>query len=348
MTGPSRRGLVAVVAIGLLGVSLPTAVAAPAPVRGSAEDGHRVLFTIATPLITESSSLAVSTAHPGLVYTTNDSGDSATVYALDASNGRLVGETTLTGVTPVDIEALGIDRGALVVADIGDNDQLRDSVVAYRIPQPGRGSATVQPDAVTLTYSDGARDAESLLYDGRTGRLFVVSKGLASARIYRSPPNVFSRDRVTLTRDASAPAIATDATFVNGHRYAVIRTYFSAVVYRFPSWRKVDSFDLPRQEQGESVTSPGGEDVIWIGSEMGNSEVLEVALPDLEPPAPPPPTTSGSGSEESTTTEIVRTDAAGSRELRTWAVRATQVAGAGLIVVTLVALVLYRRHRRAD
>jgi hypothetical protein len=342
--GPSSRGLMTVAAIGLLGTCLPGAAASPTPVWGSADDGHRVLFTIASPLITESSSLAVSTAHPGLVYTTNDSGDTATVYVLDASDGRLVGKTTLTGVTPVDIEALGIDRGSLVVGDIGDNDQARDSVVAYRLSQPGRGTATVQPDSVTLTYSDGARDAESLLYDGRTERVFVVSKGLAGARVYRSPPDVFGRVRATLTRDASAPAIATDATFVGGHRYAVIRTYFSAVVYRFPSWQKVDSFDLPPQEQGESVTSPGGDEVLWIGSEMEDSEVLEVSLPDLEPPAAPP-TASGNGSGE-TTTKIVRTDGAGSRELRTWAVRATQVAGAGLVVVALVAVVLYRRHRR--
>ena len=348
MKGPSRRGLMAMAAMGLLGgMTLPAAVASPPPVSGAADDGHRVLFTIASPLITESSSLAVSTAHPGLVYTTNDSGDSATVYALDASDGRLVGQTTLRGVTPVDIEALGIDRGALVVGDIGDNDQLRESIVAYRIAQPGRGSAAVQPDAVTLTYRDGARDAESLLYDARTERLFVVSKGLAGARVYRTPPNVFGRGRAALTRDAAAPAIATDATFLSGHRYAVIRTYFSAVVYRFPSWQKVDSFDLPRQEQGESVTSPGGEDVIWIGSELENSEVLEVALPDLDPPAPSP-TTSGSDSRRPTTTEIVRTDAAGGQELRTWAVRATQLAGAGLVVVAFVAAVLYRRHRRAD
>ena len=348
MKVPSRHGWVAVVATGLMGASLPTAVASPTHAVGRADDGHRVRFTIATPLITESSSLAVSTAHPGLVYTTNDSGDSATVYALDASDGRLVGETTLTGVTPVDIEALGIGRGGLVVGDIGDNEQLRDSIVAYRIPQPGRGSRAVRPDTVTLTYSDGPRDAESLLYDARAERLFVVSKGLAGARVYRSPPDVFDRGRATLSRHASAPAIATDATFVSGHRYAVIRTYFSAVVYRFPSWRKVDSFDLPRQEQGESVTSPGGEDVIWLGSEMENSEVLEVALPDLAPSAQPTTPSGSDSAEATTTTKIVTTDAAGSRELRTWAVRATQVAGAGLVVVALVALVLYRRHRRAD
>jgi hypothetical protein len=174
----------------------------------------------------------------------------------------------------------------------------------------------------------------------------VVSKDLAGARVYRSPPKVFSRSRATLTRAASAPAIATDATFVGGHRYAVVRTYFSAVVYRFPAWRKVGSFDLPPQEQGESVASPGGEEKIWIGSELENSEVLEVALPDLARTGPPP--TSGAGPGVPATSEIVRADPAGSRELRTWAVRATQVAGAGLVVVAAVALVLYRRHRRVD
>ena len=84
-------------------------------------DGPHVVFTIGSPQITESSSLAVSTVHPGLVYTTNDSGDDGTVYMLDR-HGALVGRTTLAGADPLDVEAIAAaDDGTLVVADIGDN-----------------------------------------------------------------------------------------------------------------------------------------------------------------------------------------------------------------------------------
>ncbi len=226
----------------------------------------------------------MSTVHPGLVYTANDSGGSATVYVLDESDGRLVGQTSLTGVAAVDIEAMAIgDDGTLVVGDIGDNHAVRGHVDIYRLAQPGPGNESVTPRAVSLTYAGGPRDAESLLYDAQSGRVFVVSKLLGGAKVYRSPPHVFDRTHARLLPRASAPAIATDATFVDGHRYALIRSYFSAVVYRFPSWRKVDSFDLPLQKQGESVAAlPGGRAVL-IGSEGVRSKVLRFRLPEPRP-----------------------------------------------------------------
>ena len=83
----------------------------------------KVVFTIASPEITESSSLAVGTVDTRLVYTTNDSGDDGTVYTLDVSTGRVVGRTTLAGADPLDVEAIAAgDDGSLVVADIGDNN----------------------------------------------------------------------------------------------------------------------------------------------------------------------------------------------------------------------------------
>ena len=59
-----------------------------------------------SPQIVESSSLAVSTVDPGLVYTTNDSGDGGTVYTLDARTGTVVGRTTLAGFDLLDVEAI--------------------------------------------------------------------------------------------------------------------------------------------------------------------------------------------------------------------------------------------------
>src|SRR5205085_3431861 len=91
------------------------ALAGVVPGAGAVDRTH-VVFHIDDGRITESSSLVVSAAHPGLVYTANDSGDGPFVYVLDR-NGGLVGTTTLAGVDPLDIEAMscGID-GTLVVA----------------------------------------------------------------------------------------------------------------------------------------------------------------------------------------------------------------------------------------
>ncbi len=266
----------------------------PAYARVDARDG--VVFTIASPEITESSSLAVSTVDPGLVYTTNDSGDDGTVYTLDASNGTVVGRTTLAGAAPLDVEAIAATAdGSLIVADIGDNDADHSTADLYLIDQPGRGDRSVTAQRVDLTYVGGPRDAESVVYDDDTGRVFVVSKLLSGAKVYGTPPNVFDYQRARLRPVADAPPLATDATVLPGADFAVVRTYLGATVYAFPEWTKVTSFTLPAQQQGESITAPPSGDVVWVGSEGVRSRVLAVPLPDLADPATTPPTTSSAG-----------------------------------------------------
>jgi hypothetical protein len=340
--GSSARLAAALLTAGLV-------AAGPAAASYHAAPARHVAFTISAPVITESSSLLVSTVHPGLVYTANDSGGSATVYVLDESDGRLVGQTSLTGVAAVDIEAMAIgDDGTLIVGDIGDNHAVRAHVDIYRLAQPGPGTQSVTPRAVSLTYAGGPRDAESLLYDAESGRVFVVSKLLGGAKVYRSPPHVFERAHARLVPTASAPAIATDATFVDVHRYALIRSYYSAVVYRFPSWRKVDGFDLPLQKQGESVAAlPGGRAVL-IGSEGVRSKVLRFRLPNLNRiERHKAAAASSRGATTVTRTSVPGESPASSRHrqhLRSIAVLVVGIALAGLALVLLTSVLVHRRR----
>ena len=200
-----------------------------------------------------------------------------------------------------------------------------------------------------MTYADGPRDAESLLYDARSGRVYVASKLLGGAKVYRSPPHVFARTHARLVPTASAPAIATDATFVDGHRYALIRSYFSAVAYRFPSWRKVDSFDLPLQRQGESVAAlPGGRAVL-IGTEGTQSRVLRFRLPDLDRIERHREMVSSGPGTTTVTHSLTGPSAATSRHrqhLRSVAGVVVAVAVAGVALVLLTSLLVHRRRPR--
>jgi hypothetical protein len=263
--------------VGLALLSLPALVGVAA---ASAPAAAKVAFTINVPQIIESSSLAVSTTHPGLIYTANDSGDGPYVYVLNRQ-GRLVGTTTLAGVDPVDVEALsaGLD-GSLVVGDIGDNDAKRSSVRIYQIPQPGRGDHRVMPKTVALTYPDEPRNAESLVYDAASGRVDVVSKELF-AHVYRSPPHVFSHHAAMLTKVADAPMIATDATLLGPAHAVVVRTYRDAVICHYPSFRFWRHLDLPAQQMGESIAAVPGRQVVYAGSEGVSSPVWSVPLPPL-------------------------------------------------------------------
>lgn len=297
----ATRPLATLLAVGLLVTTAVGVVATPASYADDDERQHYRVFRISSPEITESSSLFVSTAQPGLVYTTNDSGDGPTVYVIDSTSGALVGRTTLAGVDAVDIEALaGGPAGALVVADIGDNDVERGSVSAYRLPQPGPGNQTVSAERVVLSYADGPRDAESALYDASSGRLYVVSKEFGGASVYVTPRNVFARSRAPLRPIAGAPALATDATLLPGAKEVVIRTYTSATVYRFPSFERLSTVRLPKAEQGESIAAPASGDVVWVGTEGVRSPVVAVRLP--RPASPPLVSPSPAPSAAPTTT----------------------------------------------
>lgn len=343
-----RRALSGALASVVLSLAMAGPAAASSPARA------KVIFTIDVDRITESSSLAASTAHPGLVYTTNDSGDGPYVYVLNRS-GRLVGTTTLSGVTPVDIEAISAAKdGSLVVADIGDNNGRRTSVLVYKIPQPGLGDHTVIPTKVSLTYTDGPRNAESVAYDPQSGRLMIVSKLLLAGRIYWTPPHAFSRARATLSPVADAPMMSTDASLLPGHAAIVVRTYRDAVIYHYPGFAFWQDLDLPDQQMGESIAWVPGGKAVWVGSEGVISPVWTVPLPPLEaPPLKSGRTTSGPtpGGSRGETAPSHRRSADGQatvtatrRDDHTSVMRLTTSAGA--LVVVAGAVVLLSRTRR--
>lgn len=247
-------------------------------------DGDRTAFRFEDPDIVESSGLV---ATDGVVVTTNDSGDSGRVFAVDPATGATVGVTSWPG-DPVDVEALApAGRGQVWVGDIGDNRRLRESVAVWRVPV-ARENRQVEPEVVELVYPDGPHDAEALVAHPLTGRLFVITKGIFGGAVY-SAPRVLRTDRSNRLRQiAEAPALVTDATFLPGGGGVVLRTYGSAYVVDFPSWAPVSSLKLPAQDQGEGIATAGG--ALLLSTEGARTRVLRVPLPpeaiDLEVRSP--------------------------------------------------------------
>lgn len=251
-------------------VALPFLLGAAAGPPGVTEEGA---FRFADPEIVESSGLVTV---DGLVVTTNDSGDSGRVFAVDPGTGRTVGTTSWPG-DPVDVEALAPSGpGHVWVGDIGDNRHVRDFVEVLRAPV-GRGDVAASPEAYQLAYPDGAHDAEALLAHPLTGRLFVVTKGVFSGTVYAAPLRLRSDRPNLLAAVGEAPGIVTDAVFLPGGGGVVLRTYSSAHLLSLPSWRPVTTWELPRQDQGEGIALAGRH--LLISTEGVRSRVLEVDLP---------------------------------------------------------------------
>lgn len=142
------------------------------------------------PSLPESSGLAVSRAHPGVLWTHNDAGDPPMLYAVDLA-GRELARVRVRGAGARDWEALalgpclaGMDgQHCLYVGDIGDNERQREHYTVYVVPEPevwvadsGRVGTVLAAAHLTFRYPDGRHDAEALAVTP-AGDVIIVTKG---------------------------------------------------------------------------------------------------------------------------------------------------------------------------
>jgi hypothetical protein len=243
-----------------LAIAAPVAIGIVA--TPSAPSGREV-FAFDDPRITEASALVVD---DGLFITTNDSGHTGDVFAVDR-RGSTVGVTHWSD-DPVDTEALAPGGPGFVwVADIGDNTAARSW---GRVgPAAGGGGGRARPPPP---------DAETLLQEPSSGRLYLASKNVFGGVLYAVPA----------TLDASAPnrlkpvgrvlPVATDGAFFPDGEHVVIRNYTTAVVYEWPSLQPAGAFRLPSQRQGEGI-AVAADGKVYVSSEGPRAPVLEVPLP---------------------------------------------------------------------
>lgn len=261
-----RRAVGSLFAVGMLALSAAGAAADPG-------DGDDVAFTFADPRIDESSGLV---AQDDVVVTVNDSGDSNRIFTVDTASGETVGVTSWQG-DAVDVEALApAGRGEVWVADIGDNQRSRRSVTVAKVPF-AVGDRTTEAPTYELVYPDGPHDAETLLADPRTGRLYVVVKELRG-RVFAAPPRLSADGPNRLTEVGTTLGFSTDGAFFPDGRHVILRNYVQAAVYTWPDLERLETFALPVQRQGEGIATTGPAEAM-ISSEGARSSVLRVALP---------------------------------------------------------------------
>ena len=247
-------------------------------------DRAEVVFAFEDPAIVESSGLAVV---DGLVVTTNDSGDSGRLFVVDPATGATRSEVAWDD-DPTDVEALAPDgRGGVWVGDIGDNRGSRESIRVADVPVRGDGAGGA-PRVFELVYPDGAQDAETLLADPSTDRLYVATKSPFGGRLYAAPVPLDPQRPNRLEPLGGVLPLATDGAFLADGQRLVIRNYGVAVVYAFPSLERLQQFRLPAQPQGEGL-AVDADGSLLLSSEGLHAEVLRVLLP-----APPPAAESGS------------------------------------------------------
>ncbi|MEW2342951.1 MULTISPECIES: WD40 repeat domain-containing protein [Streptomyces] len=268
----------------LAGALLAGALAAPAASASPAGDGD-ASFRIKDPRITESSGLAASHLHKGVYWTHNDSDDGPYLYAVDSATGKTLARITLSGIgTPRDVEAISIGPdGRIYVGDIGDNlDGSWPYVWIYALPEPKKlVDRTVRATQYVVKYSDGARNAESMVVDPKSGRVYIIDKKEDGGHLYEGPARLSTGGSNVFEPVADVDLWATDAALSPDGRQLAVRGYFGGVLYDWKGGRikRVGRLNVPLQGQGESVTYSADGTKLMFGSEGSDSPVTAQDAP---------------------------------------------------------------------
>jgi len=274
------------------------------PVGDSAQDaeiaGNVTVLGRMPSRVPESSGVAVSAVHPGILWTHSD-GAEGRLHAI-AYDGRWRASASVPGAGAVDWEdvargpcpADGGTDGCLFIADTGDNDASRETARILVVPEPARleVEGTVRPLAtVDFRYPGGPTDAEALAIGG-DGRALIVSKGNDGAvRLYELPPEAFTTTSGTGVLEARLVATLPIDTSGRAHRVTgaamspdggtlAVRT--ASEVYLFPlgEWTREPRVCATgkSQPQGEAVAYLDAERLV-LTSEGADSPILAVRCP---------------------------------------------------------------------
>lgn len=259
--------------------------------------------------VNESSGVVASRRTAGLFWTHNDSGDGPYLYAFDRA-GRKRGVWRVEGAQARDWEDIAAGPGPssgrayLYVADTGDNDRARAQVTIYRLPEPEVSDAdassdrknprpTAAAEAIRLKYPDGRHDAETLLVHPKTGDLYVVTKDIAVAGIYKLAAPFSSKEVNTLARVGELRVPALFAGLLTGGDISpdgtrvVLCDYLAAYELTLPAAAPAGGFDaiwkqtpvvinLGEREQGEAVCYGADGSSVLATSEKRPAPLIEV------------------------------------------------------------------------
>lgn len=274
-------------------------VAQPAPACPTQPAGIAAA-TVALPALNECSGLVTSRRQPGVLWAHNDSGDGATVYAL-GTDGSHRGTYTVTDAQAVDWEDMTLQPGLgdapdrLLLGDIGDNDSKRSSVTVYAVDEPvlpGSGvadAATAPAEGFVMTYPDGARDAEGLVFDPTDRALYIISKERSTglSGLYRYPPPLRANETVVLDKVATITLddlggggsfLATGADITPDGRWLLLRTYDNVLGWYRPGQQPLAAafssqrclLAVEQELQGEAIAAtPDGTGYYTLSENIG-------------------------------------------------------------------------------
>ncbi|QHT66494.1 hypothetical protein GXP67_07400 [Rhodocytophaga rosea] len=173
-------------------------------------------------VLSETSGLEASNAN--IIWSHNDSGGQPVLYGIDTL-GNLVRSITITNATNVDWEEITRDdNGNIYIGDFGNNDNNRQNLRIYKIPDPLTFSGnSVLAEVINFTYADQTAfppadaqknfDMEAMVFFNDS--LFLFSKNRTIpfdgfTRLYKLPatPGTFTASYVDRFSTGNEPLLS--------------------------------------------------------------------------------------------------------------------------------------------
>ncbi len=243
-------------------------------------------------VLLEASGLVHSIKQPGFLWTHEDAAQ-ANDLILITEKGQIAGKLRLN-VSNFDWEDLAIGPGPvanetyLYLADMGSNENTRVERVVYRLAEPANLQVSVPKiDAIRFKLPDGAFDSETILLDPLTKDIYVVTKFLANARLYRLPypqatDKVITAEKMgemTIGNDLTGGATSTDGKEIIVRGYTAIYYWQRKTGETFAQTllRKYDkSLPYVFEPQGEAVCFEKSGKGYFTLSEIGRASSVSL------------------------------------------------------------------------
>ncbi len=284
--------------------AIPSAAQVSLQVQGEVQelvDGNASSFdkpiVLREARLTESSGLACSNRRPECIWTHNDSGGVAELFAFDR-RGDQAGKLIFPSIgQPIDWEDISsyVDEGVprILIADCGDNLANRPSIALYLVDEPEFAGPIDQKSVQTLrvTYPDGPRDCEAVAVDIRRRLVVMFTKSVLPVCGVYVFPLPTKHDPMSMNIGATRIAtlnvpMVTGADFDPRSGDLWLVNYFQAFRYsgmpattRFSRQLTIlpNAFDLPRLKQIEAV-AVDHDGVVWVTSEGSPARIQRISV----------------------------------------------------------------------
>jgi hypothetical protein len=205
-----------------LAVFEDTQKTAAKPIQSSNYQNAIQMGHLANIELNEVSGLASSRLRNDVLWAINDGGSGPFLYAIDTQGAHL-GKVLVLDAQNQDWEDLASfrlrDVAYLLIADVGDNDEIRSDYIIYVTEEPaitGKIDPADQSVAweyrIRFTYEDGSHDCESVAIDLQGQQILLLSKRAVPPILYTLQLFTQNRDNVQVAKRLTAVPVIPQPT----------------------------------------------------------------------------------------------------------------------------------------